>query len=1342
MSDSEDSRSSYKVVKLRGSDNYAEWELSIGSTLLGKGLLDIINEDPPATTVSLTANQKNLVKSHGKAWSIIIQSLSTIVQASLSSPARSVTTPNAKLLWDELKSTYSASVGSRQAALLHDMWTTPINEGEDPTPHMARIRSAHAQINGGGENLSDKMLAFAMTMALPESFATLKQTMWLREPISSAAVAGAVQAEWSRRQTDSGMALLAKYSFKTRNHNSGNSHSGNNKPRQLGPNPNAYCDNHKCSGHSTANCKGVRKFLPNSTNVTTSQNNLDSANLVNAVEQLSIDENDSDCSAFFVTAQLLPNDCFIIDSGASHHMVNNSRFLSNLKSTPDRFITVGNGHKLVCNQIGTLKLGSVNFDGVLVVKGLDKNLISVGKSFNGQWEFSNKSATFYNRNEALMTAQLVNGLYTIKASDLQAVAVLANADSKATNLLSDWHHRLGHLNVKSVMDMSRDGRIDGLSQVTAKDVNEFRCEACIMGKGKRLPAPPTEIRQSQPLAIVHIDIWGPASVKSLGGARYFLTCYDDFTRKVCLTFLKQKSEALAGIKQYIATVERQTSCKVKIIRSDNGGEFTSNNWSQYMRNNGIEHHFTPPDSHAQNGRVEQVHLTVLNGVRTILCQTGFGPEFWAEVASYIAYTRNRTPCGPQKQIPDDLWQNHKTRIDHLQPFGCKVFYRNYNNASKLSTRYNEARLMGYVEGTHNYRVWDPIKRHIIKTRDVIFVNSPETLDLTQSPKLLELEEVQQESIELEFAKKQKHFTTTSGSPGRLTHRLPEVDDLATAQDNSRADSESNNEYNSDSSDDPLLLRAGEANIATIEPKTVKQARHSGDWKQWELAMQAELAKMDKYNVWTVVNRNSIPNVRTVGAKWVYTRKIDGETGKPSKYKARWVAKGYSQIEGVDFDELFAAVAHKDTIRLFLAIVNYHNWEMDQVDIVAAFLNGDLEETIYMEPPEGSDIPNHKVLRLNKALYGLKQSPRCFNKSLDKWLQDQGFKATNGDPCLYHRSINNNTILISLHVDDQLIASNNRPHLNEFKQQLNAAFECSDSGAANYFLGFNITRDRSNKVLELGQQHYVDKVLAKFDMSDCNSVTTPLPLGFRPIPATDNEFSNTKDLPYAQLVGSILYLSTITRPDLAYAANTLSRHLSKWNEDHWKAAKHLLRYIKGTRDLKLQFNGNTGTSMPVHAFADADYGGDLETRKSTTGYLFMAYGGPVAWKSRRQPTVALSTTEAEYMATSNATRQAIWIKQLLQDLGLENHQPLVIYNDNAGSVALTKNPVHHDRTKHIAIRHHFIREQVELGSVNILHVPSGQNIADFLTKPLPKDLFDRLRLQSGLTVTTRQVGVSK
>jgi transposase InsO family protein len=473
-----------------------------------------------------------------------------------------------------------------------------------------------------------------------------------------------------------------------------------------------------------------------------------------------------------------------------------------------------------------------------------------------------------------------------------------------------------------------------------------------------LPAPANDIRQTQPLAIVHIDIWGPATVKSIGGARYFLTCYDDFTRKVHLTFLEQKSEALVGIQQYIATVERQTSHKVKVIRSDNGGKFTSNNWSRFIKDNGIEQHFTPPDSHAQNGRVERVHLTILDGVRTILCQSGMGPEFWAEAASYMCYTRNRTPCGPQKRIPEDLWRQHKAKVAHLQPFGCKVFYRDYNNTSKLANRYSEARLMGYVEGTHNHRVWNPIKRKIIKARDVVFVNNTEDCNLIEPP-VLELQSPEPDSFVTDKGIDNDNQQSIPSSPRYLLQRLAEIENRRLLQEQS--DTTSSDGYQSDSSDDPLLLQPAYANMVTMEPKTVAQAQQTSDWSQWELAMKAELAKMDKYNVWDVINRESVPNIQTVGAKWVYTRKIDGNTGQPSKYKARWVAKGYSQIEGVDFDELFAAVAHKDTIRLFLSIVNHYNWEMDQVDIVAAFLNGDLGGTIYMEPPEGSGIPNSKVL---------------------------------------------------------------------------------------------------------------------------------------------------------------------------------------------------------------------------------------------------------------------------------------------------------------------------------------------------------------------------------------------
>jgi transposase InsO family protein len=284
---------------------------------------------------------------------------------------------------------------------------------------------------------------------------------------------------------------------------------------------------------------------------------------------------------------------------------------------------------------------------------------------------------------------------------------------------------LGHVNVRRIMAMARDGRIDGLSQVSASEVNGFECSYCIMGKGKRQPSPRSVIRATGPLAVVHIDLWGPTTVVSSGGAKYFLTCYDDFTRKINLTFLKAKSEAFVAMKQYIAKVDNV----IKTIRSDNGGEFTSKQWEQHMLQQGIQHVKVPPDAHAQNGRVERVHLTVLDDVRTLLLNSGLPVKYWAEAANYAACTRNHTPSD-NKQTPLDLWTGSNTTVDHLYTFGCKLFFRDHRQTSKLQPRDKEERLLGYVDGSHTHRRLDNTSSRVIATRDVVFASEPDFANAT------------------------------------------------------------------------------------------------------------------------------------------------------------------------------------------------------------------------------------------------------------------------------------------------------------------------------------------------------------------------------------------------------------------------------------------------------------------------------------------------------------------------------------------------------------------------------------------------------------------------------------
>jgi hypothetical protein len=607
---------------------------------------------------------------------------SNIVTASLPSDIKDPFSPTPVALWKHLEATYSAQNGARTAALLQEVWGKVIPEGENPASHIGRIDSCYAEILQGKID-HNTMLAFAMIQALPESFAAIKQASWLRTPLKSADVAAAVQAEWSRRSSGEDNVAL-----KARVQQAGKGFQP--KPRD----GSKYCDLHKTTGHGNNECylQGAPRPANNNNNNNNKPRFPPKANVATAPATAenriaTVNSNDSDnesvCSYIAHVGNIATNTSFIVDSGATHHMVINPSLLTNIKPIATQHIVVGNGEKVPTSSMGTLKLGNVVFENVLVATGLDRNLISVGATGQScKWEFDEQSATLVDcNNKPIITAQRSGGLYIIKASEI-AIAMSATADqSSSYSLLRDCHERLSHVNVRRIMMMGRNGRIDGLSQVSAREVNEFECEFCIRGKGKRLPSPRSYVR-SMPLALVHIDLWGPATTTSTGGSSYFLTCYDDYTHRIDLSFLKLKSDAFVAMTNCIAKVERQLDCKVKMIRSDNGGEFTSKQWEAFMLSRGIVHVKTPPDAHAQNGRVERVHLTILDDVQTLLLQFGLPPSYWAEAAAYSSYIRNHTPAD-NKKTPLDLWYNQKTTVEHLQPFGCKVYYREHNKISKL-----------------------------------------------------------------------------------------------------------------------------------------------------------------------------------------------------------------------------------------------------------------------------------------------------------------------------------------------------------------------------------------------------------------------------------------------------------------------------------------------------------------------------------------------------------------------------------------------------------------------------------------------------------------------------------
>ena len=450
----------------------------------------------------------------------------------------------------------------------------------------------------------------------------------------------------------------------------------------------------------------------------------------------------------------------------------------------------------------------------------------------------------------------------------------------------------------------------------------------------------------------------------------------------------------------------------------------------------------------------------------------------------------------------------------------------------------------------------------------------------------------------------------------------------------------------------------------------------------------------------------------IGSRWVYTMKRD-EAGNLTIHKARFVAQGFTQRFGENVFETYSPVMKMSSFRLVMAIVAVLNLICKAMDVNTAFLYAPIDEVIFVEQPEGFRKVGPKgeklVCQMKRSLYGLKQSPRNWNQVIDAWLTEYGLTASSADPCVYvRRSPDGSLLIVMLWVDDLIICGNNAAEIDHFKETISKRFDMKDLGDLSNILGLKVIRDRPARILEIHQEEYIDEVLQRFGMTDCKPVGTPAEGYLERCP--NGEASRD----YMSLVGSLLYAAMVTRPDIAFAVQALGRHLQSSSDAHWTAGKRILRYLKGTKDMGLVY-GESAHGITLKGFADADWATDKDTRRSVTGYVFELGGAAITWNSKLQPTVALSTSEAEYMAASAATQEAIHLRRLLGDLGFPQEGPTVILEDNMGCICMSENPVMHRRTKHIDIKFHFIREAIERGDVVLTFTSTSTQVADLLTK---------------------------
>lgn len=490
--------------------------------------------------------------------------------------------------------------------------------------------------------------------------------------------------------------------------------------------------------------------------------------------------------------------------------------------------------------------------------------------------------------------------------------------------------------------------------------------------------------------------------------------------------------------------------------------------------------------------------------------------------------------------------------------------------------------------------------------------------------------------------------------------------------------------------------------------------------KWKKAMEEEYNSLITKGTWELC---VLPAGRkAVSSKWSYKIKY-GPTGEVTRYKARFCARGFTQVAGKDFNETFAPTVRMPTLRAMLACAAQHRAEVHQMDIKTAYLNAPLEEEVYLQQPEGFEEKGKEghYLKLKKSLYGLKQSGRNWFNVLKDYLNDLGFVQSTHDACLFMRA---GTDYVCVWVDDLVYFSKtNSLFPQEMKNDIAKKFTVGECGPLTWFLGMKV--QCSPGLVVISQRQYITDLLKKFGMEHCRPATTPMAEGTKltredcPEPGSSAE-RDMREVDYRGLVGSLNYLSSSSRPDISYTAHQLSSYLVSPGMPHWTAAKHVLRYLQATRDVTLTYR-HSEEGMVLHGYSDADWAGQVDSRRSTSGYALMVQrtGGAVAWSSRLQSTVATSTAEAEVTAAMAASQEAIWLSHILEDLGHSQALPTAIMVDNQAAIAQAKNPVHGAKTKHYCIRLQYLREQVDNGVIETKYIPTAENPADLLTKGLAK-----------------------
>lgn len=1332
-----------------GDDNYATWSIQVKFLLQHEELWDVtmaVEEDDVKDVKA-----KCLIGMHVKP-----QHLSTVDAAD-----------NASEAWNALENIFQQRSTARRLKLKRQLNSLKKLPSESISKYVARAKELRSDLRKIGEDVSEDSLCCSVLSGLPTQYDTIVEILEaLNQGLTLEDVVPKLINVEEKNAKESGVVQAS--ALMSRGQASPQARRGGaNMHKPSNPHHEKRC--HYCSkkGHLIANCWSKKR---------------DEA--AKAAGGAKGGDGKARAGVALMTGRArlerVPEASWVLDSGASHHMTPRRERLYNVRSIDPITVAFADGKEVVTTEAGDADFWTLvdgeecrnTLSGVLLVPELVANLLSLSKLTD-----KGVDAKFHNRvcrlsldDEVFAVAIKTGSMYevgTVDSSQERAVAALAATSGAASAEL--WHRRWCHLSYSSMEKLVKDDMVSGM-KIDPQQLKESKhavCGPCVQAKHQRAPFPESDSKSKECLELIHMDLCGPMPVESLGGARWMATFLDDYSKLSVVRMLKSKSDAVAAVKEVITMLETQSGRKLKRVRTDRGREYLNQELGEFFKSKGVVHQTAAPYTPEQNGRAERLNRTLQERMIAMLTDAELDVELWAEAANTANYIRNRSPAAGVSRTPWEMFYGVKPDVSNMRVFGCVAFVQTPKELRrKLEPKSQRGLLLGYEDNSKAYRVLMDESGKVVVSREVICdEKKPEKAAGGSGEQAATI------SVILDLGEGDSVAGGgVAGGPGPAPGDGAEPDDAAPAgagaggqedeeeeeplpplsSDDGSSSDEDEDDEPAAAAEQPVQEQAegagrrypqrarratdqewyktsrATANVASAvedEPQTVEEALASDAAEFWKQAMDEEMASLRANNTWTL--EPAPAGVKPIPCKWVFKVKRDAD-GNIERYKARLVAKGFKQKAGIDFDEVYAPVSKHASLRALLSVVADEDLELHQLDVKTAFLNGVLEEEIYMEQPEGYQEQGPRVAcRLQRALYGLRQAPRAWHTRLKQELEAMGFQASEADPGLWVLRGKESTVYLLVYVDDLLIASRDLGAVQAVKDMLMSIFDARDLGEARVFLGMEIVRDRVQGTIHLSQRKLAEELVSKHGLGGAKPASVPLSPSVK-LSKHEGQPLDTNRYPYSELVGSLLYLSVCTRPDIAQAVGALARYMSAPLKPHWDAAKQVVRYLLGTVGQGITF----GTGKGLQGYCDADYAGDVDTRRSTTGFVFVLNGGAVCWSSRLQPTVAASTTEAEYMAAAHAVKEALWLRKLLPVFGLDV-TPVEVLCDNQGAIKLLKHAIASLRSKHIDVIHHFARERVARGEVVFHYCSTAEMVADCMTKAVPACKFVKCKEGMGV-----------